>query len=189
MFKFVDTEQVFPGLGKLTAMYRSESDLSTIGQLDGNVSQISDLNNSINPQHPHPTTPTPTPVSQKQDKIYAALCLPTVATYNLRSMIPKIGSLTTDILERRIDCAFLTEIWENEDNQNHQFEIEKLLELHGLQYISSSRKPNSKGVAYGGAAILVNLGKLSRERIPVHTPSELRSSLGTAPLKKWQCEI
>ena len=118
-------------------------------------------------------TPTHNPVSQKQDKISAALCLPTVATYNLRSMIPKIGSLTTDILERRIDCAFLTEIWENEDNQNHQFEIEKLLELHGLQYISSSRKPNSKGVAYGGAAILVNLEKFSCERIPVHTPQNL----------------
>ena len=112
-------------------------------------------------------------MSKKQDKICAAICLPTVATYNLRSMLPKIGNLTTDILEREIDCAFLQEIWENEDNANHQFEIEKLLEIHGLQYMSTSRKPNSKGVAYGGAAILVNLEKFQCEKIPVQIPQSL----------------
>ena len=99
--------------------------------------------------------------------------LTVVATYNLRSLLPKIGSLTTDILERKIDCGFLSEIWEQDDNKNHQFEIEKLLELHGLKYLSTTRKPNSKGVSYGGAAILVNLEKFSCERIPVQIPQNL----------------
>ena len=125
-----------------------------------------------------PPPPPPLPVPDKQDKISAAGCLPTIATYNLRSLLPKIGNLTTDILERKIDCGFLQEIWEQEDNVNHQFEIEKLLELHGLKYISTTRKPNSKGVSYGGAALLVNLNKFSCEKLPIHIPQNLEAVWG-----------
>ena len=73
----------------------SESDISNIGQLDGNESNISDIvvNMSIHP-----------PISKHQgnsynmtDKITAALSLPTVATYNLRSLFPKVGNFTTDM--------------------------------------------------------------------------------------------
>ena len=87
--------------------------------------------------------------------------------------MPKVGSLTTDILERNIDCGFCQEIWEQDANINHQFEIEKLLELHGLKYISTCRKPNSKGVSYGGAAIIVNLKKFSCQKIPIQIPQSL----------------
>ena len=59
-----------------------------------------------------------------------------VATYNLRSLFPKIKSFKTDMLEREIDCAFLCEIWENAENESHQSEIENLLELYGLKYFS-----------------------------------------------------
>ena len=133
--------------------------------------------NVTNPTLPPPPSPPP-PVSAKQDKISAARCLPTVATYNLRSLLPKIGCLTTDVLERKIDCRFLTEIWGHEDNSTHQFEIEKLLELHGLKYISTSRKPNRKGVCYGGAAILVNLEKFSCEKLPVAIPQNIEAVWG-----------
>ena len=68
------------------------SDISNIEQLDGNVSVF--------------------PSNVKVDKITAALSLPTAATYNLRSLFPKIESLKTDLLERKIDVSFLTEIWE-----------------------------------------------------------------------------
>ena len=66
------------------------SDISNIEQLDGNVSLC--------------------PPNVKVDKIAAALRLPTVATYNLRSLFPKIESLKTDLLERKIDVIFLTEV-------------------------------------------------------------------------------
>ena len=143
-----------------------------ICQLDGNTSNLRDVTdyvNCVNPFHPSPPPPPP----PRQDKISAARCLPTVATYNLRSLLPKIGSLTTDVLERKVDCGFLTEIWEQDDNEHHQFEIEKLTELYGLKYISTSRKPNSKGISYGGAAILVNLEKFSCDKIPIHIPQNL----------------
>ena len=65
-------------------------DISDIGQLDGNVSVIPDSVQS----------------RMKPDKISAALDLPTVATYNCRSLFPKVESLKTDLLERQIDVFF-----------------------------------------------------------------------------------
>ena len=111
-----------------------DGDISDIDQLDGNVS-VPNI---------------------KIDKISAALNLPTVASYNLRSLFPKIESLKNDLIERKVDCGFLSEIWEQKQNIEHQFEIEKMLELSGLKYISTPRPPNKRGVSYGGAAIVVN---------------------------------
>ena len=129
------------------------SDISDIGQFDGNVSVCS--------------------TNVKTDKITAALSLPTVATYNLRSLFPKIESLKTDLLERKIDVGFLSEIWEQTHNSDHRFEIEKMLEISGLKYISTARPPNKNGVSYGGAAIVVNLKKFTCEKLKVNTPSNL----------------
>ena len=123
-------------------------------------------------------TDQPPNVTSKPDKITAALSLPTVATYNLRSLFPKIGNLSTDMLERYVDVGFLTEIWENSANLEHQLEIEKLLEMKGLKYISTARPPNSKGVCYGGAAIVVNLQKFSVEKLSVHVPNNLEAVWG-----------
>ena len=152
-------------------MYEQEK--SKFGQYDGKSSYI---NNGVNSGHPIPPNTTQPPhvtKPTKQDKIAAAEHLPTVATYNLRSLGPKIKSLGTDILERNVSCAFCQEIWENESDRNLQFEIEKLLELEGLKYISTSRKPNKKGVSHGGAAIIVNLEKFSCEKIQVQIPQNL----------------
>ena len=131
----------------------TKSDISEIGQFDGNVS----------------VPPTPT----KIDKITASLHLPTIASYNCRSAFPKIESLKTDLKERAIDVGFLTEIWEQKQNKIHQYEVEKMLELMGLQYISTVRSPNRKGVSYGGAAIVVNLEKFTCEKLKINTPYNL----------------
>ena len=52
-------------------------------------------------------------------------------------------------------------------------EIEKMLELDGLKYISTPRQPNKKGVSYGGAAIIVNTEKFTLEKLNVHIPHNL----------------
>ena len=77
------------------------------------------------------------------------------------------------ILERSVQCAFLQEIWEAEPNKNFQLEVEKILELHGLKYTSTTRKPNRKGVAYGGAAIIANQEKVLLEKLPIIIPQNL----------------
>ena len=96
-------------------------DTSHILQLDGNVSIESE--SSLNISIPQSSQP---PQVKVCDKITAALHLPTVAAYNLRSLFPKVVNLTTDILERSIDVSLCTEIWEQEHNKEHQLEIEKL---------------------------------------------------------------
>jgi hypothetical protein len=169
-------------------MYETESDLYNIEQLDGNITNLSDNNNDSS--SPSSVLQCPPPPVSKCDKITAALSLPKVATYNLRSLFPKIGNLTTDILEREIDVAFCTEIWEQEHNKEHQFEIEKLLEISGLKYISTIRKPNAKnGVSYGGAAIVVNLRKFSVEKLPVHIPQNLEVVWGLLKSKNLSAKF
>ena len=110
---------------------------------------------------------------KKADKISAALNLPIVATYNLRSLMPKILCLKNDIFERSVDIGFLQETWEQSDNKTHQFEIEKMLEIDGLQYISAPRPKNAKGRSYGGAAMVINTEKFSCEKLNIFVPSTL----------------
>ena len=85
--------------------------ISDIGQLDGNVTICSD---SVQPNRK----------TVEPDKIQAAVSLPTVATYNCHSLFPKIKSLKTDLLERHFDVGFLTEIWQQTHNSEHNLEIE-----------------------------------------------------------------
>ena len=66
-----------------------------------------------------------------------ALSLPKVSNYNMRSLIPKIGNFSLDMMERSVDIAFLTEVWEKQENKKHQFKLEELLEMQGVQYISA----------------------------------------------------
>ena len=89
----------------------------------------------------------------------------------MRSLIPKIKSLKNDIFERGVDLAFLQEVWEQTDSQSHQFEIEKLLEIDGLQYISNPRPKNDKGKSYGGVAIVVNQEKFTCEKLDIKYPT------------------
>ena len=137
---------------------------SDIVQLDGNVSICSSNNVNI-----------PKLSKPKVDKSTAALSLPIVATYNLRSLMPKVQSLKNDLLERSVDIGYLQEIWEQTDNKAHQYEIEKMLELDGLHYISAPRPKNCKGRSYGGAAIVVNKSKFSCEKLNVIVPNNLEA--------------
>ena len=110
--------------------------------------------------------------------------LPIVATYNLRSLMPKVQSLKNDLLERSVDLGFLQEIWEQSDSKTHQFEIEKMLEMDGLLYISNPRPKNAKRRTYGGAAIVVNTEKCSCEKLNVFVPSCLEVVWGLVKPKK-----
>ena len=127
---------------------------SVIGQLDGNIS----LNNSYKVN------------KCKVDKFSTALHLPTVATYNCRSLFPKIENFKTDMMERDISVSLLSEIWEKSEDKGHSFEVEKMLQLSGLKYLSKSRPSNKRG---GGVALVVNLEKFSCEKLEVPCPNSL----------------
>ena len=90
-------------------------------------------------------------------------------------MYPKINHLKTDILERSIDVSFLQEIWEPQknDTSDFDFEVEKLFEVDGLQYLSLPRPANYKGVSYGGVALIVNSSKFRCKKLSVSVPKDL----------------
>ena len=134
---------------------------SNIEQLDGNVS-INSMENEIRSRTFKPNKP---------DKFKIAHDLPIVASYNLRSLKPKLNSLKNDILERNIQISFLQEIWEQDDDKHFQLEVEKMLEIEGLQYHSAPRPKNSKGKSYGGAAIIVNNRRFSSEKLNIFVPN------------------
>ena len=64
-----------------------------------------------------------------------------------------------------------------------------MLEISGLEYIYTARPPNAKGVSYGGAAIVVNVEKISIEKFVVHIPKSLEVIWGLLNPKKYICEI
>ena len=137
-----------------------DDDISCIGaQLDGNDSLTSSLYNDSEPVNR---------VSNKNDRFSCALNLPTLATYNCRSLFPKLGNVSRDILERNIDVAFLCEIWEKKENKNHQLQIETQLETEGLKY-SSTPRPSG----WGGAGIIVNQRKFTVEKMNISIPHNL----------------
>ena len=132
--------------------------MSNFEQLDGNISLTesdSDIQSTAGP-------------SGHQDKISAAVHLPTIATYNMRSLFPKINNVKNDLLERGISLGFFSEIWQKLENKNHQFQIEKMLETEGLQYISTARPRG-----WGGAAIIVNREQFHLEKLDVIIPHNL----------------
>ena len=91
----------------------------------------------------------------------------------MRSLKPKAQSHKNDILERSVHLSFLQEIWEQIDDFDFQYEMEKMLEFEGLKYISAPRPKNSKGTSYGGVALIVNTTKFSCEKLNVIVPSNL----------------
>ena len=74
------------------------------------------------------------------------------------------------MLERGISCALASEIWEKSEKKEHILEIERMLQIDGLKYLSTSRPSTTKG---GGAAIIVNLEKYSVEKLDVSIPGNL----------------
>ena len=103
-----------------------------------------------------------------QDKISAAQYLPAVASYNMRSLFPKIGNVKTDLIERQIDVGFFSEIWQKSENKKHQTEIEKMLESEGRKYISTVRPRG-----WGGAPLIVNQRKFHLEKLNIVIPHNL----------------
>ena len=100
---------------------------------------------------------------KRDNKLPVCQSLPIVSVSNCRSLIPKVNNFVDDMLEREIGVALLSEVWQKATSKKHRFEIEKMLQLHGLKYISTPRL-HKRG---GGAAIVANLSTFSLEKLDV----------------------
>ena len=181
-----------------------EDDDFLIPQLDGNVSFLSDSDTNsessfwfgkipviVNTKFVNTTTSEPTwfepyvprdrtlPVSRKtiyrNNKAASSLGLPIVCVSNLRSLWPKLNHFKNDILERGVSLSLLSEVWEKKGKKKHKYEIEKMLQLEGLKYISTSRPSSKRG---GGCAVVAYLPHFSLEKIDVPIPNSVEVVYG-----------
>ena len=134
--------------------------LSDICQLDGNTTLSSD-----SPSAAYPSKNT----KLKQNALVAEQ-LPVVNVCNIRSLFPKIENFKNDFLERGIEVALLCEIWEKDQSEIHKQEIEKMLEIDGMSYLSCAR---NNGKRAGGVAIIVDSKKFYLEKMEIKIPSNL----------------
>ena len=112
---------------------------------------------------------------RRNDKLLKCLSLPIISVSNLRSLLPKINSFKKDILERDIGLALLCEIWQVKGKKKNMCEIEKMLEIEGLKYISTPRASYKRG---GGCAIVAHLPQFSLEKIDVTIPRSVEVVYG-----------
>ena len=111
--------------------------------------------------------------------------LPIISVSNLRSLGPKLNNYKTDLIEREISVSLICEVWEKVGCRRQSYQIEKMLHLNGLKYISTPRT----GKRGGGAAIVVNLQQFSLEKIQVNNPYNLEVVWGLMRPKKTTASI
>ena len=122
---------------------------------------------------------------KRDNRLVVGESLPTISVSNMRSLIPKISNFRNDMIVREISVALLSEIWEKVNCKKTQFEVEKMLQLNGLKYISTPRT-TKRG---GGAAIVVNLEKFTLEKIQILIPHNLEVVWGLMRPKKTTSKI
>ena len=83
---------------------------------------------------------------RRDNRLEKSIFLPVVAVANLRSLVPKIRNFSKDVTERGIGVGLLTEVWQKTDNKKHIFELEKMMKMEGIKYISTTRPSNKRGV-------------------------------------------
>ena len=107
---------------------------------------------------------------ETNNRIAASSELPTIAVTNFRSLGPRINNVKDDILSRDIDILIGSETWQKDSNQKLKDDIQELLEIYGIEYISCPRPNKKRG---GGVAILVNTVRFSITKINILVPSKL----------------
>ena len=95
-------------------------------------------------------------------------------------MMPKINNFKNDFLEREISVALLSEVWEKANCKKQQFEVEKMLNLQGMKYISTPRMTRRGG----GAAIVASMKHFSLDKIEIGNPDKLEVVWGIVRPKK-----
>ena len=108
---------------------------------------------------------------QRDEGLVAALSLPTLSLYNMRSVWAKLDNLADDITMRETDICFLTEVWQKQENKKHNYSIEKMLEMKGIFYISTPRPGARRG---GGVAMAFPKTRFQVTKLNIEIPKPLK---------------
>ena len=74
------------------------------------------------------------------ERLVSSAGLPSISAPNLRSLSPKINNFVQDLKMRQIGLALGTETWNRDEKKKHQYEVEKMVQMEGLQTLSINRK-------------------------------------------------
>ena len=122
---------------------------------------------------------------RRDNRLMMTESLPILSVSNLRSLWPKLNSFKEDMKMRDISCAMLSEVWEKANCKKQQFELEKMLNMDGMKYISTPRT-TKRG---GGAAIVAQLNTFTLDKIEVPNPNKVEVVFGLLRPKKTTCKI
>ena len=120
-------------------------------------------------------------VLRRENRCVEAMNLPLILSYNMRSIWGKLKHLADDIHERCGEIIFLSEVWEKSQNKKHQKQIEKMLEMENISYISTPRPGVKRG---GGAAIATNTDRFHISKLNIRYPQTPGNCLG--PVKAYR---
>ena len=104
----------------------------------------------------------------------------------MRSLFPKLNGYKNDLIQREIGLSLLSEVWEKKGKRKHKVEIEKMLQIEGLKYISTPRPSSKRG---GGCAIVANLSMYSMEKVEVITPKSVEVTYGLLRAKNTNAKF
>ena len=96
-----------------------------------------------------------------------ALSAPRMTLYNVRSEWSKLGNIAEDMDMRSTDQCFLQEIRQQTEKKRHQADIEELLELKGMKYVSTPRPGARRG---GGTALACSGGGFQMTTLNIVIP-------------------
>ena len=122
---------------------------------------------------------------RRDNRLLLTDSLPIISVSNMRSFWPKANNFKIDMKMRNISCSMLAEIWEKANCEKQQYELEKMLNIDGLKYISTPRL-TKRG---GGAAIVVSLDNYSLDKIEVPNPDKVEVVFGLMRPKKISSKI
>ena len=89
-------------------------------------------------------------------------------------------------MEHSVDISLMCEVWQKAEDKKHLFEVEKMLQIDGLNYFSTTRPPGKRG---GGAAIIVNTKNFTAVKLDVQIPNHLEVVWALAKPKSEHAHI
>ena len=98
--------------------------------------------------------------------------MPRITLYNMRSAWSKLDNLAEDMLMRKTDLSILTEVWHMAENRKHEEAIERMLELHGVKYVSTPRPGARRG---GGTALACSEKFFHMTKLNIAIPKPLEA--------------
>ena len=120
---------------------------------------------------PRPATLPPCRKTLKRDnKFEKCGMLPTMSVPNARSLFPKINGFIHDMNMRSISVAVISETWQKESKKSHKNEVERMLHMEGIKFISTARPGGKRG---GGCAIVANTTHYTLDQLDIPNPDKV----------------